>query len=155
MKGFRYALQTLLATRAWALRDVQAALADCQGKLTRQEQIRAQLERRHALVVGEWTGLAASSAALSVEQFAARAGFLADLQRQLDDAVATEAGIFAEQQRLMQEVGQARRALDSVEEHREAALNAFRAKHAAAGFRQADDQWIMQTIRETQDGHQA
>jgi hypothetical protein len=153
-QGFRYALEPVLLTRTWTLRDWQTALADCNVRLLRQEGVRAALQARHAAVIEDWDKLSASGAILSVERFSASSTYLADLQLQLDAAILAEQEIGSEQLALMQEVAHAQRALEGVEEHRDAALEEFRSQRSAAEFKAADDQWNIKPNKENSDGRQ-
>lgn len=138
---FRYALEPLLLTRQWDLDDLLRQLgernAECASAQSALELLCAHL----AAAAAQWHGLSGHSGHLSVDRFTLLARYMRDQERQIRQSRAALEILLAERSTLIDQVVLSQRAVEAVEEHRDASRAQFIKLRMSGEFKLADDQW--------------
>lgn len=150
---FRYALQPLLLTRQWDLEALLRELAGQNEAVARQEAALAALRARSALAADEWSALSQASGHLSVDRFSMLAAYLNDLAGLVRASALVLDQLNAERDLLIERVAAAQRAIEAIEEHRDAMQAKFVQLRASGDYKLADDQWNTLQTGSANDGY--
>lgn len=138
---FRYALQPILLTRQWDLDALLRQLGDLNADLAERRRELDAVAARSAAAGQEWHALHAAAQPLSVDRYTLLSRYLGQLGRELAAGRQALAELERRRDELIAQLLKAQRAVEAVEQHRDAA----QAKHVqlrrSGEFKLADDQW--------------
>jgi flagellar biosynthesis chaperone FliJ len=146
-RRFRYVLEPLRLQRDWSLMQLRLQLAECNEALAGQERKVEALQRQAETVRQQWRDAAGPDRALRLETLTAYSGYLAQLERGIEDAAASLESLRREREQAAFRVAQATRELDAVERHKVDQRAAFSAGQGKAQMRDADDHWSILRTR--------
>lgn len=140
-RRFTYALEAVRLQRSWSLMELRLELAQRNEALARQEREVDRRARQAEDVRQAWRELAGPERALRPDTLAAYSGYLARLERELEDARGALAASQREREAHAALVAQASRELDAVERHKADRRADFVAAQGKTQMRDADDHW--------------
>ena len=136
---FRYGLQPLLLTRAWALDALRRDLADCNARVAQCRQRTDDLGRQVLAVDADWRTAVAGG--LAVDQFMAYLRYRTHLAEALAQEETLLNDELAARVALIERFAGAMQALEAVEEHRDNEKAQFLRECAGNELKAADDHW--------------
>jgi flagellar biosynthesis chaperone FliJ len=146
-RGFRYALEPVLATRRWGLDALRAELGDASCAVRAQQEVVAKLHARQLASAVHWQAVIAGPVEIRIDQFLRMQTFGSDLAAQLAAARQSARELAQQRDQLAERVIAAQRALEAFEEHRNQSSAAFVRAAQSRDFLLADDQWNSLLIR--------
>ncbi|MEN9868605.1 MAG: hypothetical protein RL748_4195 [Pseudomonadota bacterium] len=150
-RRFHYTLQPVLLERQWELDAACQELARINQLIASGEQALQNLQQEQASVSSAWQQESAQAQGLQRDRFELVTRYMAQLAGQYQQQQSSLQQYRNERDGLIERVGQARRALDAVEEHRDLSKVKFTRQQLSADGKIADDQWSMaQTRGETE-----
>lgn len=151
-RRFTYVLEPVRLQRSWSLTELRRQLAERNGALAKQEHEVGQRERQLEEVRREWRELAGPARVLRLDTLAAYSGYLAQLERGLEEARAVLTTLQREREDTAVLVARAARELDAVERHKADLRADFIADQGKAQMRDADDHWSILRNRSAHAG---
>jgi predicted nucleic acid-binding Zn-ribbon protein len=144
---FRYALEPLRLARQWALDALMTDLSRLNDQIAAMLLERQEVERQIADVREQWLAAQGAGRMLASTQLELTMRYMQDAARRKAQLSDQHAALEQERDGVVQQLAEARRRLEAVDEHRAEQRQAFERSRASGDFKLADDQWSILQVR--------